>query len=339
MDSLTQIVLGAACAEVILGRKIGNKALLFGAIGGTIPDLDVILGSLFYVNEIDQMAFHRGFMHSLLFAFFAAFLIGFIVHKLYNTGKRIHTTTVKDWILLFFFSIFTHPILDSFTPYGTQLFLPFSDARIAFNNISVVDPIYTLPFLFCLIVTLFYKRTNPKRLQWTKAGIYISSFYMLFTIGNKLYINTVFKKTFEKEGINIIRFRAQPTIFNNILWYGIAETDKEYKVAFYSLFDKSTTAGRILSIPKNHHLLNMNARDLKTMTWFSDGYYQIDTIGVDKIIYFDLRYAMMNTKDSINSVMSFELQKKGSRWTTKPFNNFRPSKETLAIFWKRLQGN
>ena len=198
MDSLTQIVLGAACAEVALGKKIGNKALLFGAIGGTIPDLDVLLGSLFYSNEIDQMAFHRGFMHSLLFAVLAAFLIGFLVHKLYNTGRRTNTTTVKDWILLFFLSIFTHPILDSFTPYGTQLFLPFSDTRVAFNNISVVDPTYTLPFLFCLIVTLFYKRTNPKRLQWTKAGLYISSLYMLFTIGNKLYINTVFKKSFEK---------------------------------------------------------------------------------------------------------------------------------------------
>ena len=339
MDSLSQIVLGAACAEVVLGKKIGNKALLFGAIGGTIPDLDVLLGSLFYANEIDQMAFHRGFMHSLLFAFLASFLIGFIVHKLYDTGKRTHITTLKDWILLFFFSIFTHPILDSFTPYGTQLFLPFSDTRVAFNNISVVDPIYTLPFLFCLIVTLFYKRTNPKRLKWTKAGIFISSFYMLFTIGNKLYINTVFKKSFEKASISINRYRTQPTIFNNVLWYGIAETDKDYKVAFYSLFDKSSTADKILSIPKNHYLLDMNETDLKTMSWFSNGYYRIDTIESDKIIYYDLRYAMINASDSINSVMNFELQKKGSRWTTIPFNNFRPAKETFAIFWKRLLGN
>ena len=72
MDSLTQIVLGAACGEAVLGKKIGNRALFFGAIGGTIPDMDVFVGKLLYNNQIDAMAFHRGFMHSFLFAILAA---------------------------------------------------------------------------------------------------------------------------------------------------------------------------------------------------------------------------------------------------------------------------
>ena len=143
MDSLTQIVLGAACGEAVLGKKIGNKALLFGAIGGTIPDLDVFTGPLFYKNEIDVMLFHRSFMHSILFSVLAAFLLGWLVHKLYNSGKRLHTTTQNDWAKLFFWSLFTHPLLDCFTPYGTQLFAPFSNYRVAFNNIAVADPLYT----------------------------------------------------------------------------------------------------------------------------------------------------------------------------------------------------
>ena len=57
MDSITQIVLGAACGEIALGKKIGNKAILFGAIGGTIPDLDVLIGSLYYSNEIDSLCY------------------------------------------------------------------------------------------------------------------------------------------------------------------------------------------------------------------------------------------------------------------------------------------
>lgn len=61
MDSLTQIVLGAACGEVALRRKIGNKAMLFGAFGGTIPDLDVMIGSLLFDYEIDQLAFYSLF--------------------------------------------------------------------------------------------------------------------------------------------------------------------------------------------------------------------------------------------------------------------------------------
>ena len=98
MDSLTQIVLGAACGEIALGKRIGNKAMLFGAIGGTIPDLDVFIGRWLYGNEIDVMAFHRGFMHSILFAIIGAFVFSWITYKLYDKGKRQGTTTLKNWI-------------------------------------------------------------------------------------------------------------------------------------------------------------------------------------------------------------------------------------------------
>ena len=224
MDSLTQIVLGAACGEAVLGKKIGNKALLFGAIGGTIPDLDVFVGNLVYGNKIDAMLFHRGFMHSIVFTVLAAFLFGWLVHKLYNSGKRLYSTTQKDWINLFFWSLFTHPILDCFTPYGTQLFAPFSSYRVALNNIAVADPAYTLPFLICMIVLMFFRRTSAQRRLWLKVGIGISSIYMIFTLGNKLYIDSVFRKSLKHSEINVMRFSTQPAIFNNILWYGIAET-------------------------------------------------------------------------------------------------------------------
>jgi len=339
MDSVTQIVLGAACGEIALGKKIGNKALLFGAIGGTIPDLDVFIGTAFYSNAIDAMAFHRGFMHSIVFAFIASYFLGLFIHKFYNTGKRITTdTTRKDWILLFFLSIFTHPLLDSFTPYGTQLFLPFSDYRVAFNNISVADPAYTIPFLICLIVTMFFNRTNTKRMKWAKAGIYISSTYLLFTLGNKIYIDSVFKKSFEKANISYLRFRAQPTLLNNMLWYGIAETKTDYKIGYYSLFDKSNVVQTFVSIPKNDPIENLNHPDLKTLTWFSDNYYFVEKKeNPSKIIYNDLRY-VINTHDSIKAMMTFEIKKEGLRWTTKPSNDFNPPDNFLRVFWTRIKG-
>ncbi len=237
MDSLTQIVLGAACGEAVLGRKIGNKALLFGAIGGTIPDLDVFVGSWLYGNEIDAMFFHRGFMHSILFSIIAAFLLGWLVYKLYNNGERLHTTNQKDWILLFFWSLFTHPILDSFTPYGTQLFAPFSNYRVAFNNIAVADPLYTLPFLICMIALMFFKPQSNKRKLWLKLGLGISSVYMVFTLANKLYIDSIFSKSLKENNIDYLRYSNQPAILNNILWFGIAETNDAYYIANYSLFD------------------------------------------------------------------------------------------------------
>ena len=339
MDSLTQIVLGAACGELVLGKKIGNRALLFGAIGGTIPDLDVFIGSFLYNNEIQAMAFHRGFMHSILFAFLGCFAFGWITYKLYNTKKRTGTTQLKDWILLFFWAIFTHPLLDCFTPYGTQLFAPFSNYRVAFNNISVVDPLYTLPFLFCMIVVLFLKRTNLKRLQWTKVGIYISSIYMVFTLFNKFYINRVFKKSFEKAGISFQRFSAQPTILNNILWYAVAETATEYHLTFYSHFDKSTTADKMITITKNHEVIDMNDENLQTLAWFSNDYFTIhkkEKISTFK--YTDLRYPMVNPDDVNTSIFNFTVYLENGEWDILPFDGNTPSKEDFAKFTKRFWG-
>ena len=339
MDSLTQIVLGAACGQMVLGKKIGNKALLFGAIGGTIPDLDVFIGRFLYNNEIQAMAFHRGFMHSILFAVVGAFFFGWITFKAYNSGKRKATITQKDWIWLFFWAIFTHPILDCFTPYGTQLFAPFSDYRVAFNNISVADPLYTLPFLICIIVTLFFKRKNPKKIKWTKAGIYISSFYLLFTIGNKLYVDTVFKKSFKKAGISMDRFSAQPTIFNNILWYAVAETETQYHLTFYSLLDQKPLSEKIISVDKNHALIDMSDKNLQTLTWFSNGYYNLSKrteTGTYK--YVDLRYPMINPEDENSSVFNFTISKKNNEWDILPFQGKAPTKKDLAVFVERIRG-
>jgi len=343
MDSLTQIVLGAACGEAAMGKKIGNKALLFGAIGGTIPDLDVFVGNLLYSNKIDAMLFHRGFMHSLLFAILAGFAFGWLVFKLYDKGKRRGTTTRRDWTWLFLLSIFTHPILDSFTGYGTLLFSPFSDYRVAFSNISVVDPLYTLPFLLCLIVLMFYKRRNPKRRWWFKLAIGISSAYMLFAFGNKFYINSVFENSLAAQGIDYQRYNTEPSIFNNVLWYGIAETETDFHVAFYSLFDTKAVFTDWKTIPKNHDLLPRTNSDLASLAWFSNYYYTIDKNENDTFTYKDLRYPSISTGDGKSVVFSFVLYPDGDRLNMKPFQGPRFDEDTnlgevFRIFWERIKG-
>lgn len=339
MDSLTQIVLGAACGEVALGKKIGNKAMLFGAIGGTIPDLDVFIGPWLYSNEIDAMAFHRGFMHSITFAILGSFLFGWITFRLYNSGVRKGSTSLKNWIWLYFLSIFTHPILDCFTPYGTQLFLPFSNYRVAFNNIAVVDPLYTVPFLLCLLVTLFYNRKNKNRVKWVQLGIIISSIYMIFTLGNKLYIDATFKKYFNKQIPSYQRFSAQPTIFNNLLWYGIAETESNYQVAFYSLLDAKNEPDTLITIPKKHPTAIIEDIDIQTLRWFSNDYFNIQLKNdTNHLEYIDLRYPLLDPKNSNSSVFKFELTKKDTRWDIIPFSGKPPTKEALKPFMNRILG-
>lgn len=339
MDSLTQIVLGAACGEAVLGKKIGNKALLFGAIGGTIPDLDVYVGRWLYGNEIDVMLFHRGFMHSILFSIIAALALGWVVYKLYNSGKRLCTTTQKDWVLLFFWALFTHPILDCFTPFGTQLFAPFFDYRVAFNNIAVVDPAYTLPFLICMIALMFFKRTTNRRRFWLKWGIGISSVYMLLTIGNKLYVDTVFKKSLTENNIAFKRFTSQPAIFTNVLWYGIAETDDEYVIANYSLFDSSNRFSGFIALPKQRDLSPSEYTDIKNLSWFSNGYYSVYKMNAEEYQYNDLRYPLLDESDPNSSVFSFVLYHENDRLNMKPFERETETiKSTLKSILERARG-
>ena len=87
MDSLTQIVLGAAVGEAVLGRKVGNKAILYGAIAGTIPDLDIFAS--YFTDTVSALAIHRGFTHSILFSvLFAPVFVGWcLVMKHIKTSK------------------------------------------------------------------------------------------------------------------------------------------------------------------------------------------------------------------------------------------------------------
>ena len=339
MDSITQLVLGAACGEAVLGKKIGNRALLFGAIGGTIPDLDVFVGKLLFNNEIDAMAFHRGFMHSFLFAILAAIGFGMLVFWIYNRGKRYGMTTQKEWMWLFFASIFTHPILDSFTAYGTQLFSPFSNYRVAFNNIAVADPMYTLPFLIALIIMMCFKRTSTKRRLFLHLGLGISSLYMLLTLVNKYHVHGVYKQALADQQIDYLRFQTQPTILNNILWYGIAETTDAYYVGFYSILDTEATVNKWHKLPKNHELIEGMPTDLETLAWFSDGYYNLNVMDKsDTFLFKDLRYPLMDENDPNSSIFKFTITKTNDRWEATPFYVSDINEGARDAFWTRLKG-
>jgi inner membrane protein len=140
---------------------------------------------------------------------------------------------------------------------------------------------------------------------------------MIFTIGNKLYVNQIFKSSFQKANINYSKFSVQPTILNNILWYAVAETDIDYKVIFYSIFDNNTRPSNFKNIPKNQTLVDINHPDIKTLRWFSNEFYTLSSKDNNTIIYKDLRYPLLDMKDSTSSLFRFELFKEGKRWNTK----------------------
>ena len=287
MDSLTQIVLGASVGEVVLGKKVGNKAILWGAIAGTLPDLDVLLR--YFTDEISSTQMHRGFSHSIVFAVLIAPLLGWIAKKIHFKLKEV---SFKDWTKLFFWTTVTHPLLDAHTTWGTQFFWPFN-YRLAYQNIFVVDPLYTLPFLMFLIIVMTLKKDNPKRSKFNTIGLSLSSTYLLLTLIFKWISFQEFKEGLENQEIEYVEIDTKPSPLNSILWSSLIETDKGYRTAYYSLFDKQeiTYSKEFL---KNHHLLEpyLEQKVIKQLIDISAGWYRIEEKN-GKLLFWDLRFGQM----------------------------------------------
>src|SRR5690606_10156653 len=147
MDSLTQAVLGAGIQGAMLGRFQGRKALLAGAALATLPDLDVIID---YGDPISGMINHRGFSHSLFVLTLLACLLTWLIRRwrpspLYSSGRLFLTL----WLVLI-----THPLLDAFTSYGTQLWWPLTPTPTAWASLFIVDPYFTVPLLVVVLIGL-----------------------------------------------------------------------------------------------------------------------------------------------------------------------------------------
>lgn len=342
MDSLTQITLGAAVGEAVLGRKVGNKAILWGAIAGTIPDLDVAAN--FFTDEITALAFHRGISHSFFFAALAPFLLAWGTYHLYKRrGEYSNRASYLEWVQLFFWAIITHPLLDSCTTYGTQLFQPFWDYRVAFNNISVVDPLYTLPFLVCVVLAMRFSRTHPRRALYNKLGLGLSSAYLLLTFAVKWHVDRVFERSLQEQSITYDRYMTSPTIFNNILWQGIAEGDTAFYHGMYSLFDRKASVEAFSVLPKNHHLLKGHEtdRDIHILRWFSDGYYNVLVLPDGSMQLNDLRFGALSGrfKKSTDFVFRFVLyHENGELKARQSREGMEAGAEVFRAFAARIRG-
>ena len=348
MDSLTQIVLGASVAEAALGKKIGNKAIVLGAIAGTIPDLDII--TRFFVDDLTASVMHRGFSHSLIFPFVAAPILAWILKKIYSSYTNV---SFIDWFKMFFLAIITHPLLDAQTTWGTQLFWPF-EWRIAVENIFIIDPIYTLPFLIFLIMTAFQNRLSKNRRLYNLLGLVTSSVYLLITMSFKGIAHYKIAKGLEENNIEYKDINTRATYFNSILWSSQIELEDSYIFTYYSLFDKSKPIFT-KKFPKNHNMLQpfIDEKKIQQLIILSNGHYLM-TKENNELIFWNLKlgikgfdesaspyiwsYVIKNNKgeiffDETNEKMdALKIQEKRS------FRNNRKYSEELSAFYERLKG-
>lgn len=307
MDSLTQIVLGAAVGEAVLGKKIGNRAFVWGAIAGTVPDLDVITKP--FLPMVEGLSWHRGFSHSLLFFFLVSPILAWIAGKIH--AKR--AVPFKSWLWFFFMITFTHALLDCFTSWGTQLFWP-HPWRIRFNNIFVADPLYTVPFLIAVIAVLFFKRNNPWRSRVNWIGIGLSSAYMLLTIAFKGFIFYELKADLLRKHTNYVQMTTRPAPLNTILWIANVELEEEYLLTYRSLLDDENDPIEWVSLKKNWFLLDeyKDNQDLQLLLYLTQGFYTVEKTDTGFIVN-DLRFGQQGDlgEDGGDFVFKYKITPQG----------------------------
>ena len=332
MDSLTQIVLGAAVGEAVLGKKVGNKALLYGAIAGTIPDLDIFASH--FTDTVSALAIHRGFTHSVVFSVLFAPIFGWLVSR-YENYKDF-----KGWSWLFFWALITHPILDAHTTWGTQLFWPL-DLRLAFKTIFVIDPLYTLPFLMFLILTMFQKRASKKRRMYNGIGLTLSTAYLALTFVLKSIAFTQFEKALNHQNITYLQIDTRPSPLNTILWNANIETESNYLLGTYSFFDSKDITFE--SYPKNHELLGdlIHHKKVKRMIAISEGWYTIHKLN-DKLYFNDLRFGLLSMEpQSQNFAFRYliDIDASGNVNFIEQEKTQRDGKQLMLDLWERIKGN
>lgn len=266
MDSLSQIVLGASVQGAVLGKYQGRKAYLYGAILGTLPDLDVLIH---YPDPISNMTYHRGFSHSLI-VLTAVGIVGALLISRYHAWRNMplpySTTRLATAMTL---ALTTHPLLDSFTVYGTQLLWPLQESLsltpVSIASVFIIDPLYTLPLLIAMIIGL---------IKGSKLGVFntgllahcqrlaiwmlvISSGYLMLSLGLKYHAQDKAEQTLAAAKIDhITRIKTMPVLPTILMWRTVAEDDQNRLIEMRgSVLDSRLPEYRYLTQYDNSQML------------------------------------------------------------------------------------
>lgn len=310
MDSLTQAVLGGVVAQIGFHKLLGRKSIVWGIGLGTFPDLDVFAAKL-SSNPLAMEIIHRGLTHSIFFCSFLAIImacIQFSIHeRQYLKQNYLLWSEGKDrfykWLSLSFWVLITHPLLDLFTSYGTQLLAPISNHRFALNAISVIDPFYTLMLIISLVVGVIDVR---KSTSMACVALFLSSSYLLQGLVEQHKALKIARTYASSKQLTVIRIEAFPTmmsIFGRRLWI---ETPKAVYIGHVSTWNNKPVTW--VSVEKQDlseeeksmiDSSDQNIKNaLKTYDWFTDDISMTVSYKKFGICKLDGRYGIVPLKNA-----------------------------------------
>lgn len=285
MDSLTQAVLGGAIQGAVLGKVQGRRSLIYGAALATLPDLDVAIR---YADPVSSMTYHRGFSHSLFVLTGLALLLTWLtllVARRWRPGAGYSAgrTFLALWLVLV-----THPLLDAFTVYGTQLLWPFQPTPQSWAAVFIMDPLFTVPLLLGVIYAAV--RGLGQRSRVLLAGLLLfGCAYLGFGLLSKTIAEQRFHAALSARQIQVNQLRAVPMPFNTLLWRVLAKTPEgDYYEGVSGLFDDEPPEWQ-------RQPLNLDAAKAlegsplyERLRWFTGDWLRYDVVG-DALVVSDLR--------------------------------------------------
>jgi len=288
VDSLTQAVLGAALQGTVLGRIQGRRSLAYGAALGTLPDLDVVIR---YADPVSSMTYHRGFSHSIFVLTALALVLAWLVAWL---GRRHWPDTSCPWprlFLAFWLVLITHPVLDAFTVYGTQLLWPFAVTPQSWSAVFIVDPVYTLPMLGAVLYAAC-KGMTARSTAWLLGTVLFGAAYLGAGTAARVVAEHRFEASLQRQGIEVTEVKAMPLAFSSLVWRILAKTaDGHYYEGVSSVFDREPPE----QLRQSRHLEQaavLQGTPLhERLRWFTGDWLRYDEIG-DQLVVTDLRMGM-----------------------------------------------
>ena len=286
MDPISQGAIGAALPQAVARADRLRTTTLLGCAAGLAPDLDVFLGSA--TDTLLFLEFHRQFTHALAFIPVGAAVVALLSHPLARRTMRF-----RESYLVCLLGYATHGVLDACTSYGTQLFWPFSDYRVAWNNVSVVDPLFTLPLVGCVVAAAAWRK--PVLARW---GLAWAAFYLVLGVAQHQRAVSAGEALAESRGHAPARLTAKAGFGNLLVWKVVYQHAGRFHV-------DAVRAGALAAVCPGEsvpvldtarHLPwldpeSQQARDVERFRWFSDDYVAPHPNKPDSVI--DVRYSVV----------------------------------------------
>ncbi|HET9482555.1 MAG TPA: metal-dependent hydrolase [Xanthomonadales bacterium] len=283
MDSITQAFLGAACAAVVAPREHRRRALLLGAALGTLPDLDYLV--IGWMDPVAMFTLHRSFSHSLLVLPWVGLVAWWLLLR-----RRPDARAAKwRWLAALELSLVTHPLLDCFTVYGTQLFWPLPHDPIMWSTIFIIDPAYTI-WLVLGVAAAWFGRESRRARNALVMGLAISSAYLGWTLVAKSTLEAALAGEIARKGwTGQVEVLTVPTPFNSVLWRILVRKENEYGESFFSFLSGEQRTSTTVYVSHDYLLRPIRtAPAVERLAWFTHGFYSVARRG-DAIVMTDLR--------------------------------------------------